>query len=90
MGWQWHQLGHMQIICTSRQTDNHAITASLNFFTGCMLFLTPNQTTEGKCVVYNVYVVLSRSVVLYMHPFSDVSACHSPFPLHVGPRAVSG
>jgi len=24
MGWQWHQLGHMQIICTSLQTDNHA------------------------------------------------------------------
>jgi len=21
MGWQWHQLNHMQIICTSRQTD---------------------------------------------------------------------
>jgi len=24
MGWQWHQLDHMQIICTSLQTDNHA------------------------------------------------------------------
>jgi len=24
MGWQWHQLNHMQIICTSLQTDNHA------------------------------------------------------------------
>jgi len=23
-GWQWHQLDHMQIICTSLQTDNHA------------------------------------------------------------------
>jgi len=22
--WQWHQLGHMQI-CTSLQTDNHAM-----------------------------------------------------------------
>jgi len=22
MGWQWHQLDHMQIICTSLQTDN--------------------------------------------------------------------
>jgi len=21
MGWQWHQLGHMHIICTSLQTD---------------------------------------------------------------------
>jgi len=26
MGWQWHQLDHMQIICTSQQTDNHAST----------------------------------------------------------------
>jgi len=31
MGWQWHQLDHMQIICTSLQTDNHASTESLNF-----------------------------------------------------------
>jgi len=21
MGWQWHQLDHMQIICTSLETD---------------------------------------------------------------------
>ena len=32
MGWQWHQLDHMQIICTTLQTDNHAITPSLNFY----------------------------------------------------------
>jgi len=43
MGWQWHQLDHMQIICTSLQRDNHANTSSLIFFTGRMLFLTPNQ-----------------------------------------------
>ena len=51
MGWQWYHLDHMQIICTSVQTDNHAITSSLNFFTGWMRFLTPNQwcqSTEGK------------------------------------------
>jgi len=29
--WQWHQLDHMQIICTSLQTDNHNNTISLNF-----------------------------------------------------------
>jgi len=23
MGWQWHQLDHMQIICTSLQRDIH-------------------------------------------------------------------
>jgi len=26
MGWQWHQLDHMQIICTLLQTDNQTIT----------------------------------------------------------------
>ena len=40
--WQWHQLGHMQV-CTSLQTDNHASTPPLSFFTGQMPFLPPNQ-----------------------------------------------
>ena len=48
--WQWHQLGHMQV-STSLQTDNHASTPPLSFFTGQMPFLLPNQqrrSTEGK------------------------------------------
>ena len=28
--WQWHQLDHMQV-CTSLQTDNHAIAPTLSF-----------------------------------------------------------
>ena len=47
--WQWHQLGHMQV-CTSLQTDNHASTPPLCFFTDRMPFLPPNQqrqSTEG-------------------------------------------
>jgi len=32
MGWQSHQLHHMQIICTSFQADNYAIISSLNFY----------------------------------------------------------
>jgi len=51
MGWQWHQLDHMQIICTSLQTDNHASTSPLSF-TGRIPFLPPNQqrqSTEDKC-----------------------------------------
>jgi len=28
MGWQLHKMDHMQIICTSLQTDNHASTSS--------------------------------------------------------------
>jgi len=35
-GWQWHQLDHMQIICTTFQTDNNASTPSLNILqAGC-------------------------------------------------------
>jgi len=30
--WQWHQLDHMQIICISFQTDNHARTSSPSFY----------------------------------------------------------
>jgi len=32
MGWQWRQLDHMQIICTSLQSDNHASTSPLSFY----------------------------------------------------------
>jgi len=47
--WQWHQLGHMQV-CTWLQTDNHASTPPLSFFTGRMPFVPPNkqrQRAEG-------------------------------------------
>jgi len=48
--WQWNPLGHMQL-CTLLQTDNHARTPRLSFFTGRMPFLPPNQqcqSTEGN------------------------------------------
>ena len=32
LGWQWHQLDHMQIIRTSLQTDNHSNIPPLSFF----------------------------------------------------------
>jgi len=50
IGWQWHQLDQMQIICTSLQTDNQASTSSLKSFAGWTLFLTlyqQCQSTEG-------------------------------------------
>jgi len=31
MGWQWHHLDHMQMVCTSLLTDNDANTSSLQF-----------------------------------------------------------
>jgi len=50
--WQWNPLGHMQV-CTALQTDNHARTPPLSFFTDRMPFLPPNeqcQSTEGTAV----------------------------------------
>ena len=31
IGWHWHQLDHLKIICTLLQADNHASMSSLNF-----------------------------------------------------------
>jgi len=50
--WQWHQLGHMQV-CILLQTDNHASTPPLKFFTGRMPFLPPNQ--HFKALKANMY-----------------------------------
>ena len=44
--WQWHQLDHMQIICTSLQTDNHASTSPLSFYRPDAL--PAAQTTASK------------------------------------------
>jgi len=42
----WHQLDHMQTICTSLQTDNLTSTSSLNFYRPQSL--TDAQTTVSK------------------------------------------
>jgi len=44
--WQWHQLGHMQV-CTSLQTDNHASTPPLQFFTGRMPVLPTTNSVNA-------------------------------------------
>jgi len=46
MGRQWHQLDHMQIIRTSLQTDNHASTSSVSFYSPDVLPAT--QSTASK------------------------------------------
>jgi len=48
-GQQWHQLDHMQIICTLLQTDSNAVPHH-SLFTGQVPFLLPIQqcqSTEG-------------------------------------------
>jgi len=49
-------------VCTSLQTDNHASTPPLNFFTGWMPFLQPNQqhqSAEGShfCIKMKIKLV---------------------------------
>jgi len=43
---QWHQLEHMQTICTSLQTDNH-INTHHSIFAGQVLILTPSQQCQS-------------------------------------------
>ena len=52
--WQWHQLGHMQV-CTSLQTDNHASTSLLKFFTNRIPFLPPNQQRQALKAYIHTY-----------------------------------
>ena len=51
---QWVAVASAGSVCTLLQTDNHASTPPLKFFTGRMPFLPPNQqcqSTEGKYLV---------------------------------------
>ena len=49
LGWQWHQLDHVQTICTSLQTDNRTNSSSLNFHRPDAL-AQPCQSTEGTVI----------------------------------------
>jgi len=56
MGWQWHQLDHMQIICTCLLlTDNHARPSSLIFLqaecAGCSSWCPANNVKSLKANV---------------------------------------
>jgi len=52
MGWQCHQLDHihMQIICTSLQTDNHASTSPLSFYRPAIMpTAQPTASKHWRC-----------------------------------------
>jgi len=56
MGWQWHQLDYVQIICTSLQTDNNLVS---QFASGQVLFLKPDQqrqSTEGNRIYWFINI----------------------------------
>jgi len=47
-GWQWHQLDHMQTICTSLQTDNYTDTPSLFLQAECSSWRPTNSVEALK------------------------------------------
>jgi len=61
MGWQWHQLDHMQIICILLQTDNHASTSSLTFYRPDAF--SAAQTTASKQGLYTAENILNYSLL---------------------------
>ena len=83
--WQWYQLDHMQV-CTLLQTDNHASTSPLTFFTGRMPFLPPNQqrqSTEGKDKDYitmsQSFLWATRTKKCIQHKNVNGKGNHSPY-----------
>jgi len=66
--WQWNPLGHMQV-CTSLQTDNHASTPPLSFFTGRMPLKVPKRMVNQLTVVVPIDV---RSVHITERRHCDV------------------
>jgi len=67
---QWYQLGHMQV-CTLLQTDDHASTPPLSFFTGRMPFLPPKQqcqSTEGKSYIEIEIIESSKLEIISNRP----------------------
>jgi len=77
-GWQWHQLDHMQIICTSLQTDDHA---NMSIFTGRMPFLMPDQQcqiTEGRTAeLIKLEMWANANVIASLHNIGG-ALCSTP------------
>ena len=74
MGWQWHQLDHMQVICTSLQTDNHASTSSLKFLrAGCPSCSPTNSVKALKECKYHSVTQLFH--VSYIYFFTAYLQC---------------
>jgi len=78
----------MQTICTLLQTDNHASTPPLSFFTGRMPFLPPNQqhqSTEGmqykqgSKMTYSSDVAANKMVTVCMNGPEGYVLSHHQF-----------
>jgi len=76
---QWHQLDHMQTICTSLQTDNHTNTSSLNFLQAgfspwCVQFVGVNMDWQVSAVC--VCVCACVRVCVCVCVWSDVNTAN--------------
>jgi len=60
MGWQWHQLDDMQIICTSFQTDHHASTPALSFLQAGCPSCHPTNSVKALKAIYWQWLVISK------------------------------
>jgi len=72
-GWHWHQLDHMQIICTSLQTDNHASTASVSFY--IYIFIHQTGSKNNKTNKYRLDALPDVQPTLskyWMHTYTSV------------------
>jgi len=90
MWWQLHQLDHMQNICTSLQTDNHAIIAPLSFYRSDALpAAQPTASRQHKRNIYhfkytNLKWYLFGWVMLYVirYEFWPHCSCYVWLTLH--------
>ena len=63
MGWQWHQLDHMQIICTLLQTGNHASSSPLSFYRPDALPATHPTASKHWRQIVEYYMLLHCNVL---------------------------
>jgi len=63
IGWQWHQLDHMQIIWTLLQTDNHASSSPLNFYRPDAI---PRQTNSVKALKATMWHILHSKYISWV------------------------
>ena len=62
VGWQWHQLDHMQVICTSLQTDNHTSTSSLHLLQAGFASWRPTNGVKAlKAYQQNFWLISNRN-----------------------------
>jgi len=74
MGWQWHQLDHMEIICISLQTDNHASTSESFYRSDDLPAAQPTASKHWRISVDHSVKMLSictRARSQSLSPFVD-------------------